>query len=252
MHTKTLFSLLALLISLNFSSAYAADALNGSQWTLVNLHSQAALSDTLVTLNFEDGKVTGSDGCNRYRGTFTAKAGKLSFGKNLASTMMMCPETISKQASVYIKALLSTTHYKIDKKSLLLMSAKGKLLATFAKQDTSLSGKSWHVTNINNGKQAVVGLLPNTEITINFGTDGTVNGWAGCNKFTARYEVNDKAIKINNIEAEHNACSNPNNAEQEVQFLRALATAAVIQYDGRLLTLRTAEDAMAVVMTAAP
>ena len=72
MHTKTLFSLLALLISLNFSSAYAADALNGSQWTLVNLHSQAALSDTLVTLNFEDGKVTGSDGCNRYRGTFTA------------------------------------------------------------------------------------------------------------------------------------------------------------------------------------
>jgi hypothetical protein len=65
--------------------------------------------------------------------------------------MMMCPDAISKQASVYIKALLSTTHYKIDKKSLLLINAKGKLIATFAKQDTALSGKSWHVTNINNG-----------------------------------------------------------------------------------------------------
>jgi heat shock protein HslJ len=29
---------------------------------------------------------------------FTAKVGKLSFDKNLASTMMMCPDAISKQA----------------------------------------------------------------------------------------------------------------------------------------------------------
>ena len=147
MFAKTFFSLLALFICLNFSSAYAADTLNGSQWTLVDLHGKAALSDTTVTLSFEDGKVFGSDGCNRYRGTFTAKVGKLSFGKNLGSTMMMCPEAINKQASVYINALLATAHYKIDKQSLLLMSAKGKLLATFAKQGTSLSGKSWHVTS---------------------------------------------------------------------------------------------------------
>lgn len=252
MSAKMFFSLLALFIGLNFNPAYAADTLNGSQWTLVDLHSKAVLSETTVTLNFEDGKVFGSDGCNRYRGAFTAKAGKLHVGKNLASTMMMCSEAINKQATVYIKALLTATRYKIDKQSLLLMNAKGKLLATFAKQDTSLSGKSWQVTSINNGKQAVVGLLPNTEITINFGTDGTVTGSTGCNKFTARHEVNDKAIKINNIEAEHNACTNTDHAEQETQFLRALATAAVIQYDGRLLTLRTAEDAMAVVMTAAP
>ena len=95
MFAKTFFSLLALFIGLNFSSAYAADTLNGSQWTLVDLHGKAALSDTTVTLSFEDGKVFGSDGCNRYRGTFTAKVGKLSFGKNLGSTMMMCPDRVA-------------------------------------------------------------------------------------------------------------------------------------------------------------
>jgi heat shock protein HslJ len=88
---------------------------------------------------------------------------------------------------------------------------------------------------------------------MNFDTNGAVSGWTSCNKFTAQYEeVDGKTIKIHSIAAEHNPCANPNNTQQEAQFLRALETAAVIQYDGRLLTLRTAEDAMAVVMRATP
>ena len=44
------------------------------------------------------------------------------------------------------------------------------------------------MTAYNNGKQAVVSGLADTEVTALFGEDGTLSGSAGCNRYNAPFE----------------------------------------------------------------
>ena len=54
-----------------------ADNLAGTSWTLATLNARSVLEDTTVTLNFEDGRAVGSEGCNRYTTAYTADGATL-------------------------------------------------------------------------------------------------------------------------------------------------------------------------------
>jgi heat shock protein HslJ len=146
--------------------------------------------------------------------------------------------------------LTDAVSYKIDAQQLMLLNASGKTLASFSKQSTQLGGTSWLVTSSNNGKQAVVSTVIETKLTANFGTDGKLSGSAGCNNYMASYEVSGKSIKIGAIAATRKMCIKADVMEQEQQFLKALETVATYQFDGNRLELRTATNALAVMLTA--
>lgn len=123
----------ALLLCLLLAACTASDPLNGSGWNLSTLHGQPALSDVSVTLNFQDGAVSGSDGCNSYSSTYQSSDGKLTIDKNIISTMMACDETIMQQASAFTAALPQVSSFKIDGEQLTLLNADGETLAVFTK-----------------------------------------------------------------------------------------------------------------------
>jgi heat shock protein HslJ len=255
MPTQIFFGILAMIVGLNLASCASAitsdygssNTLNQTNWLLTELNNQAVRQEPLITLSFENNQIAGTDGCNRYHGSYTLSADKISINKNIASTMMACPEPISQQAAAYISALMETVSYKIDGQHLLLINASGKTLASFSKQSMELGGTSWQVLSVNNGKQAVVSTIIDSKLTAHFSSDGKLSGSAGCNQYTASYEVSGKTIKIGSVAATRKLCMKPESImEQEAQFLHALETVARYRLDGTRLELRTVTNALAV------
>lgn len=223
----------------------SSGSLADTSWILAGLNGQPALSDTQVTIRFEDGQISGTDGCNRYSTSYTITGAKLSIDKNVISTMIACAEPIMAQAIAYIAALTGAATYTIEGGQLTLFDESGKVLATFMQQRTDLAG-AWVVTGYNNGQQAVVSVIAGLQLTANFGADGTLSGSAGCNTFTAAYEVSGSSIKIGPVGSTRMACADPAGVmEQETQYLGALATAATYAREGNRLELRTADGALA-------
>jgi heat shock protein HslJ len=106
-------------------------SLEGTSWTLVSLNGADPVPGASVTIEFAEGGVSGSGGCNRYRGEYTADEGELSFGP-LASTRMACAEPVMAQETAFLQSLEAVTGYTIDGDALELVSGDGTLTFTAA------------------------------------------------------------------------------------------------------------------------
>jgi heat shock protein HslJ len=205
-----------------------------------------------VTLGFgTDGTVAGSDGCNRFTTSYTQDGAALTITQPAASTMMACEEPVMSQAAAFQEALAATETISATEQELVLLDGDGNELAGFTVVSQELSGTSWIVTNYNNGREAVVGVIDGTEMTVSFGEGGELSGTAGCNNYFAAYEADAEAgtITIHEIGLTDMACEGPEGImAQEQEYLAALATAATYRVEGNTLELRTASDALAVMM----
>jgi heat shock protein HslJ len=245
---------LAGLVMAAFLSACAAgqpmvDArpLNGTAWVLESLDGKAPLAGHAATLRFEGSRVAGSDGCNRYMAEWQATGSKLAFTSGPAATLMACEPAVMAQADAFQAALTAANAYRREAERLVLLADDGRVLATFAPQETVLAGTAWQVTGYNNGKQAVVSLLADTTMTIAFDAEGRASGSAGCNRFTASYSQDGDKVSFGPAAATRMMCPQPEGVmEQEAQFLKALETAATARLEGDSLELRTATGALAV------
>jgi heat shock protein HslJ len=222
-------------------------------WILSTLNGKPVLANTTVTLAFETEKMGGSDGCNRYGGTYLVNSDKLKFDKNIVKTLMGCQQDILKQGDEFTTALTQTAAFRNDGQTLTLLDGFGKTLATFTAQSTKLGGTSWIVTGYNNGKQAVVSVLNGTQLTADFSEDGKLSGSAGCNRFTGGYEVTGSALKVGQLGVTRMFCGEPaGRMEQETQFLAALQGATTFRMEGSKLELRNADGALLVSAQRAP
>ncbi len=220
--------------------------LNDTSWVMVTLNSQSVISERPVTLNFENGKINGTDGCNRYGTSYTVNGARFAASKDMVTTTMACPEPIMQQAAAYTTALTQAATYNSDGRQLRLLDASGKSLATFTAQSGKLGGTSWVLTGYNNGKQAVVSVAIGSKLAADFGADGKLSGSAGCNNYTATYEASEKSIKIGPSASTRKMCADPAGVmEQETQYLKTLETAATYRVEGNRLELRTANGALA-------
>ncbi|MGD2040169.1 MAG: Gmad2 immunoglobulin-like domain-containing protein [Anaerolineae bacterium] len=82
-----------------------------------------------ITARFQDGRVSGSAGCNNYFGSYILTPGSdaLEIGE-LATTRMMCEEAVMEQESAFLQALSATTAYSVDDDLLTLTYPDGTLL----------------------------------------------------------------------------------------------------------------------------
>jgi heat shock protein HslJ len=97
--------------------------------------------------------------------------------------------------------------------------------------------------------EAVVSLVPDSAITLNFTDDG-VNGQA-CNGYTGSFSQDGDSIAIGPIAGTRMMCPGEGVMEQERMYFAALEAATTWSVNGPTLTLRDASDAMQVVATAA-
>lgn len=226
--------------------AGATTSLEGSAWVLTALPGHTVDASSPATLSFDQGRATGSDGCNRFTTTYSATASTLSVSDRVAGTQMACAPDAMQRAQAFIAALTGAKAWRISDGHLQLLNAGGAVQATLAPQSRTLAGTSWHANGINNGRQAVVSLVAGTSVTLQFTPDGRLAGSAGCNNYTAAYEASGSRIRISGAAATRKMCAGEGVMEQEQAFLRALEAATTVRIEGNRLELRDDKGALQV------
>lgn len=118
---------------------------------------------------------------------------------------------------------------------------------------TVLTGTRWEVANFNNGRDALVSLLPGTRITMEFGADGRITGNSGCNTYFTSYQISGNSIVIGPASGTQTLCSEPEGImQQETDFLNALRMASTFRLDGNRLELRFSGEQFAVIANRIP
>lgn len=114
--------------------------LTGSSWKVLGFKSGAQgmvkiIEDTTVTLRFgDDGRLTGSAGCNRYFTSYSIEGALISIG-HAGATRMWCnePEGIMDQEVGFLEALGLSANYEFEGDALNLFNSDGELLVVLQK-----------------------------------------------------------------------------------------------------------------------
>lgn len=231
-------------------SAGSPDLAN-TAWLLASLAGRAPVLDAMLTMRFEGGLVHGTNGCNRYAAPYTTTGPALRIETRAAATQMGCERTLTAQADAYMRALADARGWRVAGDELQLIAAGGAVLAVFRRQPQRLGGTSWRVARYNNGRQAVVTVVPATTLTIIFSNDGILSGSGGCNRYTTAYTGDEKKLRIAPVVTQTRmTCAAPEGVmEQEQRFLATLPTVASARFEGDRLELRTADGALAIALT---
>ena len=137
--------------------------------------------------------------------------------------------------------------WKVDGSTLVLTNADGKELLRFSPASPA---RSWSVTGIAQAG-SMQSVIPGVPLTAIIKEDGSIEGSAGCNDYTADATV-DRAkgtISITKPDAGDKACSNADMTAQEDAYLAALPTVARYVLAGRDLTLISADGTPVVTLT---
>ena len=190
-----------------------------------------------------DGTLAAQADCNQVGGSYTLDGNQMTIALG-PSTMAACPE--GSLGDQFVANLSGANSYFFDGGDLYidLMFDSGTM--RFSPQSNELAGSNWTVIGYNNGRGGVVSVIIGTELTAAFGEDGTLSGSAGCNNYSAGYEVDGNNISIGLPISTMMACAEPAGImEQEQEYLTALPTAATYQITGDRLEMRTAEGSIA-------
>lgn len=97
------------------------------------------LEGTTLTARFgKDGSLSGSAGCNTYKGTYTSEKGTIKIG-SAATTRKACaqPPGVMEQEANYFALLSRAVGYSVDGRSLELHAADGTRLVSYARASAS-------------------------------------------------------------------------------------------------------------------
>ena len=116
--------------------------LAGTDWRLVSFGPAGGevslVAGTTVTLKFgEDGRASGSTGCNSFGGTYQVRGDTISFGR-LVSTRRAClDQNANQQEQRFLAALESASRFRLTSNRLTIMSDRGRTVLNFANNESS-------------------------------------------------------------------------------------------------------------------
>ena len=238
------------------TSSATGPALEDTRWQLSEYlnesgNLQPVIPDTVIDARFAAGKVSGSAGCNRYFGGYTSgQKNQLVFDGRMGSTQMACVQPIANQERRYLVLLSGVNSREIRGDMLLLLDNEGQLVLKFrAESPLTLENTSWQASGINNGRGGVVSSATTTRVIAMF-ADGKVSGSAGCNNYSASYEISDSQITIGPAMTTRRQCAEPAGIMvQEQEFLQALAASTQYTLTADRLELRDGNGSLQVTFT---
>ncbi len=134
---------------------------------------------------------------------------------------------------------------------LVLENSDGDTLLTYDAGMSTIEGTSWTATGVNNGQGGVESSAASEAITAEFGSEGALSGFGGCNTYGGTYALSDGGgISITNVTSTLMACEEPA-MTVETQYLTALQNVATYELSGDTLTLRDSAGAAQVTYTLA-
>ncbi len=237
-------------------SASSDDALTGTSWLLSEVPTSSgptldAAARRAATLEFADGSVSGSTGCNDFSGTYTVDGDALTIELG-PMTQKACTDTaLQAQEAAIVERLPKVASYAATDDGLTLSDESSAALLIYAVNDTALAGTSWAATGVNNGKDAVSSTALTDKLTAVFGPDNILSGSGGCNTFTAEYTVaGSDGLQIGAIASTRMACAD-DVMQLESEYFAALGNTVSYKISGDSLTLRDGDGATQVTYTAA-
>ncbi|KYC45013.1 MAG: META domain protein [Candidatus Methanofastidiosum methylothiophilum] len=110
----------------------------GTSWKLDTYlsnieHVVSPITNTKVSLEFKDGRISGSSGCNTFFAKYTVEGKSMTFGL-IGATKMNCTNPgVMEQEQTYLKRLESVKSYKLEGNKLSLIDNNGKTVLVFSK-----------------------------------------------------------------------------------------------------------------------
>jgi heat shock protein HslJ len=151
--------------------------------------------------------------------------------------MMMCgsPAGIMDQETIYLSNLQGAASYAISGDQLTIADVSGKTLLTYQKAVTTgvpmpLANITWHLEMYRSSSGSNVPVIPTTNVTALFGSDGSMTGSAGCNSYTGTYTTSgSNGIAVGPLATTRMYCGDPGVMDQETAYLTLLRT--VMSYE---------------------
>ncbi|MCS7071604.1 MAG: META domain-containing protein, partial [Anaerolinea sp.] len=181
----------------------------------------------------DQGRVSGSGGCNRYGGSYDVNGDAIRFS-GLFSTMMACPYLDVEQA--FFAALGSAAAFELRDDSLIIRYGDAGETLMFVPAPV-IEGSMWQLVAID-GTPAVDGTL----VTLLFAEDGSLGGDSGCNRYRSSYTVDAEAgtLAIEPVLSTRRACVSAALSAQETALLAGLEAATRYMLRPSQLILTTA------------
>jgi heat shock protein HslJ len=105
-----------------------------------------------------------------------------------------------------------------------------------------LPGSSWRLEAYRDAQGNSSPPLPGSKIDAVFSTDGKLNGNAGCNNYSATYQIGDQKLTLSPVVSTQMACPTPAGVmEQETAYLGALQSIASYKIENQKLTVLDAQ-----------
>jgi META domain-containing protein len=116
--------------------------LSGTDWRLVSLGPAGAeaglVAGTTVTLRFgEDGRASGSTGCNSYNGTYQVRGDSLTFSRLISTRRACLDQNANQQEQRFLSALGSANRFRLTSNRLTILSDRGRTVLNFANNQSS-------------------------------------------------------------------------------------------------------------------
>ena len=135
-----------------------------------------------------EGRVSGSDGCNRVTGSYQLKGDVVRFGQ-LAGTQMACVN-IGEIDRTFAQAVSSATRLTVAGDRLELSDATGKRVAVFAagvqgslpSTSPGLAGTSWQLVKFQGGNETTLTPADRAKYTIQIDAGGSLTARIDCNR----------------------------------------------------------------------
>lgn len=224
----------------------AVTELDGTSWTLAGIlvGGDAMTSsevDQDITLNFDNGEVNGSAGCNSYFSSYTVNGDTLTIDL-IGSTMMACEEERMNRETEFLTALGNIGRFAIADNQLTLFHKEGDYpvlvfdLAEDNMEAATLEDTQWVLNGIVIGGDAVSGSAVDENITATF-SEGQMAGSAGCNNYFASYEIEGESLTLGPAGSTKKLCTDELVMERENEFLSALANIGSYTIEDGMLTL---------------
>ena len=189
--------------------------------------------------------MTGSTGCNQFSGTYTQTGSELTVELG-PMTLAGCVDPAAADQEAAILASLPEVASFTAEGQLVLLDADDAALLTYDEGLSTIEGTSWTATGINNGRGGLESTVATETVTADFGADGALSGFAGCNTYNATYELSgDDTISITGVVTTRKACADEA-MTLESQYVAALEAATTYAISGDSLTLRDDDGAMQV------
>ncbi len=176
--------------------AAASATLDGEYWSTFvteDGEDKALVDGTRIQLDFADGSLGATAGCNSIGGDYTLSDDDVLQVVEMYMTEMGCPEELAGQDTFLVEFLSSAPVASIDGDTLTLSSASVTielLERGLADPDLPIIGTEWEVTGFFDASVAM-SMAVEQPGWIRFIDDSTMEGFNGCGDFAMNVEVND-------------------------------------------------------------